>query len=232
MQLYRAARTPTSTRQLVGWECPALQLLTQDSRREVEHIDRGLLSMAPSTTGTWPPPCAGTTRRNGAPATPPADLPRLPAGSSPTPAASPVAPHSARGAELEPGGRTPREIAEVLAGVADAPARSPVRLLLAHPAAILAAPAVQTVREEPYDCHDGERALYRARDAATGPRWRRSDRHLHPRTASRIPVVVSHTNSWNRQDFGPDYPGTYWVGKRNSPGEVNALAPWYAYRKP
>ena len=44
--------------------------------------------------------------------------------------------------------------------------------------------------------------------------------------------VVSHINSWNRQVFGPDYSVTYWLGRRNSPGEVNALAPWYAYRKP
>lgn len=107
-------------------------------------------------TGTWPPPCAGTTRQNGAPATPPADPPRLPAGSQPTPAVSPVAPRSARAAELEPGGRTPREIAEILAWVADAPARCSARRLLAPSDAILSAPAVQTVREGRFCTRTGE----------------------------------------------------------------------------
>ena len=35
-----------------------------------------------------------------------------------------------------------------------------------------------------------------------------------------------------RRVFGPDYLVTDWVGKRNSSGEMSALAPWYAYRKP
>ena len=44
--------------------------------------------------------------------------------------------------------------------------------------------------------------------------------------------VESHISPWDRQVFGPDYPVTYWVGNRNSSGEVSSLAPWYAYRKP
>lgn len=44
-------------------------------------------------------------------------------------------------------------------------------------------------------------------------------------------LVVSHINSWNRPVFGPDYPVSYWVGKRNSPGKMNASVPWHARRK-
>lgn len=93
--------------------------------------------------------------------------------------------------KLEPGGGTPREIADVLPAPADAPARSPVRLLHPHAAAILAEPAVRTVREDRYDCHHWGRALYRTRDTPSMTRCRRSGRHLQPRPASRMPAGIS-----------------------------------------
>ena len=87
------------------------------------------------------------------------------------------------------------EIAEVLAALADAPAQSPVRLLLPYPAAILAAPAERTVREGRHDCHDRGTTLYRTRDAALRPRCRRNGRHLPPRPASRMPVTTPSANA-------------------------------------
>ncbi len=126
---------------------------------------------------------------------PSTDLPRLPAIAPPPRPVFPAALCRAHAIELDPGGGSPREIAEVLAALADALARSPVRLLLPHAATILAAPAVRSVRKDRYDCHDRGRALYRTRHAAPRTRCLRNGRHLPPCPASRMPASIPSANA-------------------------------------